>query len=177
MIAISILAGIGSGACDGSDDSVEKQELTTTTAALSTQLQTDLGSLHRSQIREIPDLVALFYHHPDGWAVEDVSLDRGATWCRHAWYRWEVIDAVARDNFSVDYQLSSENPACLPSGDGLVMHVTDRSTDSGLKVLAGEYTGLNLNFERTVCPGTIDDWADVCGESSDLGVPTPEPSP
>jgi hypothetical protein len=145
------------------------------TTTLVATVRDDLGALHQSRIQEVPSLIALFYHHPDGWAVEDTSLDNGATWCRHAWYQWELRDVAAPDDFTIRYTPAVESPDCAPIGQPLVLDVGARSRRDGLVVLTGEYLGVGLHAERTVCPGTLDDFEDVCGQSSGLGAPTERP--
>jgi hypothetical protein len=182
------VAVVGAG-CGGSDDETAadttaaettspRPSSTTATQDLREQISSELGTLHRSTIAEVPGLRALFYHHPDGWAVEDTSLDNGATWCRHAWYTWNVTDAVAPDDFTVTYTPTFENPDCVPLGQPLTLHVLSREVnDDGAVVLTGEYQPGGLHVERTICSGTIDDYEDVCGLGSELGEPTPEPPP
>lgn len=138
-------------------------------------MRADLGSLHQSRITEVPNLLALFYHHPDGWAVEDTSLDAGETWCRHAYYSWELEEVVALDDFIVRYTPANEPADCTPLGISLVLHVTGREMIDGRLTLTGEYVGTGLHATRTVCLGSIDDFAEVCGESSNLGEPTEQP--
>jgi hypothetical protein len=162
-------------ACD-SDDAARSRPSTTSTTDLRSRVRADLGALHRSTIREVPGLVALFYHHPEGWAVEDTSFDAGATWCRHAWYRWDVVETSAPDAFTIRYTPTSENPSCAPLGAPLVLDVRERTRRDGADVLVGEYRAGLLHNERTVCPGTLAEWRDVCGESSGLGPPTPVPA-
>jgi hypothetical protein len=176
-LAVTLALAALVGSCGDDDDGGATRSASSTTAAedVAHAVRRDLGALHRSTIREVPGLVALFYHDPDGWAVEDTSFDEGATWCRHAWYRWELTDVVADDDFTVRYSPTAENPACAPLGEALVLHVTSRRTRDGRSVLTGEYVNAGLHAERTVCPGTIDDFADVCGESSGLGAPTEGP--
>jgi hypothetical protein len=148
----------------------------TDATSLTDQIEARFGALHRSAIEGLPNLVPLFYHHPDGWAVEDVSVDSGATWCRHAWYQWEVVEATSLDEFTVEYTPTYENPDCAPLGRPLVFDVARTGTDeAGRTTFGGEYTGIGWQVERTVCEGTIDDYADVCGVSSGLGMPTAEP--
>jgi hypothetical protein len=187
LLALACLLA-GATGCGGDDDtddaatapSVEstttasdRQGATTTTVDVATRVEESFGALHRSTIAEIPGLIALFYHDPGGWAVEDVSLDNGATWCRHAWYTWQITDVVSEQDYRVNYTTTAED--CAPLGP-LVLHVTGRSEGPDGVVLTGEYTTpANLHVERTVCEGTIEDWDDVCGLSSGLGEPTAKP--
>ena len=166
------------GACGGSDEVASpttSSSRTTTTRSVEAQVRAQLGALHRSTIAEVPRLVALFYHHPDGWAVEDTSLDGGATWCRHAWYRWDITTANAVDDFTITYAPTTENPDCVPIGEPLVLHVSARAERDGEAQLTGTYQPGGLHATRTVCEGTIDDFDDVCGLYSGLGRPTAEP--
>jgi hypothetical protein len=157
-------------ACAAADSTAETSTSTTISAA--DRVRVDLGTLHRSRIREIPRLIALFYHSPGGWAVEDTTFDDGATWCRHAWYRYTVERVKGPRDFVVVYHPTKENPKCVPLGVDLRLHVTKRATEDGRTVFAGEYTGQKLHVERTVCECSLDDHDDVCGESSGLGAPT-----
>jgi hypothetical protein len=178
IVAI-VMACVGLGACGDGDGTAQPATTTvartTTTRSVEAQVRAQLGSLHRSTIAEVPRLVALFYHHPDGWAVEDTSLDDGATWCRHAWYRWDVTAANATDDFKVSYAPTTENPDCVPVGQPLVLHITARREVAGQVQLTGEYQPGALHATRTICPGTIDDFDDVCGLRSGLGPPTARP--
>jgi hypothetical protein len=149
--------------------------VTTTTAPLVDQVRANLGTLHRSTIRELPDLIALFYHHPDGWAVEDTSLDNGTSWCRHAWYHYQIEDVKSANDFVVRYAPTKENETCVPLGRPLVMHVTGTAASDQGAQLVGEYAPGPLHVTRTICAGSLDDYADVCGESSGLGPPTETP--
>ncbi|MBA2325976.1 MAG: hypothetical protein H0V95_04940 [Actinobacteria bacterium] len=165
--------------CGGSDDSSEGDgsEGPTTTVALAEQLRVELGELHLSRIAEIPDLRAIFHHGRDGTAVEDTSLDAGATWCRRATYTWAIEDAAAEDDFVIRYTLVEESPDCAATGTPFVLHVTGREQRAGADVLTGEYTTpAGLHVERTVCEETISDWPDVCGEQPTLPAPTDEAS-
>jgi hypothetical protein len=177
IVAFTVCAAVVGGCADDSDDDAANpvDARTSTTRSVAQRVRDDFGVLHRSTIAEVPDLVALFYHHPDGWAVEDTSLDRGATWYRHAWYGWEFDDVVAPDDFTVRYVPTVENPDCVPIGQPLVLHVTGRAERNGGLELSGEYQPGSLHTVRTVCPGTIDDWQSVCGASSGLGAPTAQP--
>jgi hypothetical protein len=102
-IVAVVFACAALGACGANDDRASRATTTvartTTSRSVEAQVRAQLRSLHRSTIAEVPRLVALFYHHPDGWAVEDTSLDDGATWCRHAWYRWDVTAVNAIDDY------------------------------------------------------------------------------
>jgi hypothetical protein len=176
-----LLVTFALAACGDDDDSPATDPRSadtedTATPALDEQIETRFGALHRSAVEGLPDLVPLFYHHPDGWAVEDVSVDGGRSWCRHAWYRWEVVEATSLDDFTVEYTPTYENPDCAPLGRSLVFDVSRAGTDDeGRATFGGEYIGIGWQVERTVCEGTIDDYAEVCGVSSALGAPTAEP--
>lgn len=156
---LGLLAG-----CGGSDEGSDAAGGPTTTVALAEQLRSEIGELHLSRIAEIPDLRAIFHHDSDGTAVEDTSLDAGATWCRRASYTWAIEEVVAEDDFVVRYTLVEESPDCAPTGTPFVLHVTGREQRDGADVLTGEYTTpAGLHVERTVCEETISDWPDVCG--------------
>lgn len=159
------------GGSSGDGKKPEAAARPTTAAELADRLRFEIGELHLSRINEIPDLRAVFYHDPDGWAVEDTSLDAGVTWCRHASYTWEIADVVAEDDFVVRYTPSAENPDCYPLGQPLVLHVTGRRQRDGREVLTGEYTA-GLHVERTVCREGISAWPEVCGQRLPLPAPT-----
>jgi hypothetical protein len=170
---IALVLGVVSacGGSDGSDGAAASRP--TTTVPLPEQLGRDLGELHLSRIAEIPDLRAIFHHDPDGTAVEDSSLDAGATWCRRATYTWAIEDAVTEADFVVRYTLVTESPDCYPLGQPFVLHVTGRDQRGGRTVLTGEYTTpAGLHVERTVCEETIAEWPAVCGYEPALPAPS-----
>ncbi|MGQ0805159.1 MAG: hypothetical protein ACT4PI_15020 [Actinomycetota bacterium] len=172
MVGAALILGVLAG-CGGSDGGSDDSGGPPTTADLAAQLALEIGEFHLSRISEIPDLRAIFHHDTDGTAVEDTSLDAGATWCRRATYTWTIEDAVADDDFVVRYTLVTENPDCSPTGTPFVLHVTGREQRDGQTVLTGEYTTpAGLHVERTVCEETISDWPDVCG----LEVTLPPPA-
>jgi hypothetical protein len=181
-VVFSLLACAVLSACGGPDDATTRATTiaptttTTTVRSVEDEVRAQLGALHRSTIREVPGLVALFYHHPSGWAVEDTSLDDGETWCRHAWYRWNITEANAADDFTISYTPTTENPDCVPIGEPLVLHVSSRTQRDGLVQLTGDYQSGELHATRTICPGTIDDFEDVCGLRSGLDPPTGQPT-
>ena len=179
LIVVAAVVGAIAAACGGSSDgsSGERGSEPSTTAPLEDELRDGLGEFHLSRISEIPDLRAVFHHNPDGWAVEDTSLDAGATWCRHAYYRWEITEATSEDEFVVTYTTTYENPDCYPLNQPLVLQVTAREQRGDVTVLQGVYTNAGLHVERTVCDESIADWPDVCGEELPLPEPTEDPPP
>ena len=164
---LGLLAG-----CGGSGGGSDEADRPTTTVDQAEELRLGIGELHLSQIAEIPDLRAIFHHDHDGTAVEDTSLDAGATWCRRATYTWAIEDVVADDDFVVRYTLVTENPDCSPTGTPFVLHVTGREQRDGQTVLTGEYTTpAGLHVERTVCDDMLADWPEVCGLEVSLPPP------
>jgi hypothetical protein len=133
------------------------------------------GVLQRSRIQGAPYFVPVFYQDPNGWAVEDISFDSGAHFCRHAWYRWQITSASAVDKFTVAYTPTAENPDCEPLHRTLVFDVTATGDRDGARTFSGTYRDPAWTVERTVCPGTISDWRTICGFTPNLGPPTPHP--
>lgn len=172
LAGVAAVLGLLAG-CGGSGGGSDEADRPTTTVDLADRLGLELGEFHLSRITEIPDLRAIFHHDRDGTAVEDTSLDAGATWCRRATYTWAIEDAVADDDFVVRYTLVTENPDCSPTGTPFVLHVTGREQRDGQAVLTGEYTTpAGLSVERTVCEETISDWPAVCGYEPTLPPPS-----